>query len=220
MPRSVDSGRVDLALHFQRLQTNLSATLDLASLIEHGTSSGATAEQHWAAFLNTHLPAQLHAAPAFVYDASGRRSRQIDIAIYDNLRAPSLYPNTAALHLPADAALAIFEVKPTFSRQWLRDASAKAASVRSLLRSPNAPLLTGLLAKSSVWKPARFAKNLRPALTRTHLDLGCSLDHGSFSKSPTLTISPANSSLHFFMYSLLVRLSNPYANYFRPPEFK
>jgi hypothetical protein len=207
MPRPLDSGRVNLADHFRRLQSDLSSGLSLASLIEHATAAGSTAEQRWIHLLNAHLPARYRAAPAFVYDPAGHRSRQIDIAIYDHLHAPALYPNTAALHLPSDAIYAVFEVKPTFSRQWLADAAAKAQSVRDLSRTATAPILAGLLAKSSVWNAETFPANLRRALKKIPLDLGCSLDHGSFCTSPDLQISPPNSSLHHFLFTLLSLLS-------------
>ena len=106
-------------------------------------------------------------------DSTGRRSRQIDIAIFDNLYTPPLFPHSSGIHLPAESVYAVFEVKPTFSRQWLRDAAEKAASVRSLHRTsvsvigraatkPPA-ILAGLLATTSVWTPDSFAANLRRA---------------------------------------------------------
>ena len=223
MPRPPDSGRVDLAELFRRLQCGLSAQLSLASFVEHASASGTTVEQHWIYFFNTHLPARYRAAPGFIYDAEGNRSRQIDIAIYDHLLAPTLFPNTAALHLPVDCVRAVFEVKPTFSRQWLTDASIKAASVRALSRTKRQPILAGLLAKSSVWNVATFPANLRRALQfsrSARLDLGCSLDHGSFSFQPGLRVSPPESALHFFLFALLSRLSSNFAPYFVPPSLK
>ena len=92
-------------------------------------------EHHWLQLFDRYLPKRYRAAPAFVIDSTGRRSRQIDIAIFDNLYTPPLFPHSAGLHLPAESVYAVFEVKPTFSRQWLRDAAEKAASVRSLRRT-------------------------------------------------------------------------------------
>jgi hypothetical protein len=146
-----------------------------------------------------------------VIDSTGRRSRQIDIAIFDNLYTPPLFPHLSGLHLPAESVYAVFEVKPTFSRQWLRDAADKAASVRALRRNTRRPqpILAGLLAAGSVWSPPNFASNLRRALTgapQDTLNIGCCLQHGSFERTRTLRISSPNESLIFFVLRLLERL--------------
>ena len=211
MPRHADSGRVDLAEIFRRVQSEMLAQLSVGRLFEHASTAGAATERHWLDLFDRYLPKRYRAAPAFVIDSRGRRSRQIDIAIFDNLYSPSLFPHPSGLHLPAESVYAVFEVKPTFSRQWLRDAAEKAASVQALRRtSVNAPgrdrvqpspILAGLLATTSVWTPSTFAANLRRA--RYDLDIGCCLEHGSFEGK---TISSAEHSLIFFLLRLLDRL--------------
>ena len=186
------------------------AQLSVGRLFEHASTAGAAAERHWLQLFDRYLPKRYRAAPAFVIDSTGRRSRQIDIAIFDNLYTPPLFPHSSGLHLPAESVYAVFEVKPTFSRQWLRDAAEKAASVRSLLRtsvsvigrpaSKPQPILAGLLATSSVWTARTFASNLRRC---NQLDLGCCLEHGSFEDNH---ISSPDDSLVFFIIRLLDRL--------------
>ena len=124
-----------------------------------------------------YLPKAYRAAPAFIIDSTGRRSRQIDIAIFDNLYSPPLFPHEAGLHLPAESVYAVFEVKPTFSRQWLRDAADKASSVTALHRTTRRPkpILAGLLGATSVWSESTFEPNLRRALQSTPLAIGCCL---------------------------------------------
>jgi hypothetical protein len=171
---------------------------------------GHATERHWLDLFDRYLPKRYRSAPAFVIDADGRRSRQIDIAIFDNLYSPPLFPHPSGLHLPAESVYAVFEVKPTFSRQWLRDAAEKAASVRALRRTSvpvigrdrvqPSPILAGLLATTSVWTPATFAANL---LRSNQLDIGCCLAHGAFEGK---TISSPNHSLIFFLLRLLDRL--------------
>src|SRR5689334_17942446 len=135
MPRRPDSGQIDLAEVFRRVQEEMLAQLSVGRLFEHASSAGAATEHHWLQLFDRYLPKRYRAAPAFVIDSTGRRSRQIDIAIFDNLYTPPLFPHSSGLHLPAESVYAVFEVKPTFSRQWLRDAAEKAASVRSLRRT-------------------------------------------------------------------------------------
>ena len=174
MPRRPDSGQIDLADVFRRVQQEMLAQLSVGRLFEHASTAGAATEHHWLQLFDRYLPKRYRAAPAFVIDSTGRRSRQIDIAIFDNLYTPPLFPHSSGLHLPAESVYAVFEVKPTFSRQWLRDAAEKAASVRSLHRTSVSvigrpkttppPILAGLLATTSVWTAPTFAANLRSAL--------------------------------------------------------
>ena len=227
MARKPDSGRLALADVFLRVQQEMLAQLAVGGLFEHASAAGAASEHHWVELFNRFLPQRYRSAPAFVLDHAGRRSRQIDIAIFDNLYSPLLFPHGAGIHIPAESVYAVFEVKPTFSCQWLRDAAVKAASVRSLARTsvpviahgkPRSriaprPILAGLLATTSVWNPETFAENLIPALHDYSLDLGCSLQHGSFEltrtprrKLPRIRVSDPSESLIFFMLRLLDRL--------------
>jgi hypothetical protein len=233
MPRKPDSGRVDLIEIFRRVQTQMLSDLSVGGLFEHASSAGAATEHHWINLFERYLPRRYRAAPAFVIDADGRRSRQIDIAIFDNLYSPPLFPHEAGLHLPAESVYAVFEVKPTISKQWLRDAVEKAASVRALRRTSAPivasgalrrvpirpqPILAGLLATTSVWSAETFGDNVRRALTGprplapgpSSIDLGCSLQHGAFEQlrlpAPHIQISDPDESLIFFMLRLLDRL--------------
>jgi hypothetical protein len=224
MPRHPDSGQIDLAELFRRVQREMLAQLSVGRMFEHASSAGAATERHWLALFRRYLPQRYRAAPAFVIDAQGHRSRQIDLAIFDNLYSPALFPDVAGLHLPAECVYAVFEIKPTFSRQWIREAMDKAATVRALSRTSVAviaaggkrkairpkKILAGLLATSSVWSEPTFAKNLSPALLQApaeaRLDLGCSLEHGAFELDPAIRISPAEDALFFFILRLLDRL--------------
>jgi Domain of unknown function (DUF6602) len=217
MPRHADSARIDLAEVFRRLQREMLAQLSVGGLFEHASAAGAASEHHWLDLFDRYLPKRYRAAPAFVIDSDGRRSRQIDLAIFDNLYSPPLFPHPSGLHLPAESVYAVFEVKPSFSRQWLRDAHEKAASVRALRRTSvpildagrrrsalrPRPILAGLLAATSVWTPPAFASNLRRALASTPLDLGCCLEHGAFDRD---RISSPDDALIFFILRLLDRL--------------
>jgi hypothetical protein len=224
MPRSPDSGQLDLAEVFHSVQQEMLAQLAVGGFFEHPSAAGTATERHWLDLFHRYLPKRYRATPAFVIDSNGRRSRQIDIAIFDNLYSPLLFPHASGLHIPSESIYAVFEVKPTFSRQWLRDAAEKAASVRALhrtsvrvmsgnkLRPPikPTPILAGLLATTSVWTPQTFRENLTSALDslpETHrLNLGCCLAHGSFEQRRKVTVSIQEESLIFFILRLLERL--------------
>ena len=229
MPRKPDSAHIDLIEVFRRVQAQMLSDLSVGGLFEHASSAGAATEHHWINLFERYLPRRYRAAPAFIIDADGGRSRQIDIAIFDNLYSPPLFPHEAGLHLPAESVYAVFEVKPTISKQWLRDAAEKAASVRALRRTSAPiiasgalrrapirpqPILAGLLATSSVWSPETFGDNVRRALTGprplapgpSSIDLGCSLKHGAFECADGIRISDPDESLIFFVLRLLDRL--------------
>ncbi|MEO8097353.1 MAG: DUF6602 domain-containing protein [Acidobacteriota bacterium] len=216
MPRSPDSGQIDLSEVFRRVQLEMLAHLSVGRLLEHASTAGAATEHHWLELFQNYLPKRYRASSAFIINAAGRRSRQIDIAIFDYLHSPPLFPAQAgrdgAIHIPIESVYAVFEVKPTISKQWLRDAGEKAASVRAL-QSPRSPrILAGLLASSSVWQPAKFKPNLTRALTplpvEQTIDIGCALAHGSFERlAKTLRISTADDALIFFTLRLIHRLN-------------
>jgi len=206
MPRSPDSGQLDLSDVFLKVQQELLAQMAVGGLFEHASAAGTATERHWIDLFNRYLPQRYRSTSAFVIDSTGHRSRQIDIAIFDNLYSPLLFPHSSGLHIAAESVYAVFEVKPTISRQWIRDAGEKAASVRALRRTsvpviaggtarspiPPSPIIAGLLATSSVWSPETFAENVESALAALssdesndqHLDLGCSLQHGAFEARP------------------------------------
>lgn len=224
MPRLPDSGQLDLREFFLCVQYEMLAQLSVGALFEHASAAGDATERHWIDLFNRYLPQRYRTTPAFVVDSDGRRSRQIDIAIFDNLYSPLLFPHGSGLHIPAESVYAIFEVKPTFSRQWLRDAAEKAASVRRLRRTSvpiiaggaarsairPRPIIAGLLAATSVWTPATFDRNLRSALQALppdhRLDLGCSLEHGAFEYEKKIKVSTPDESLIFFVIRLMERL--------------
>src|SRR5262245_58738732 len=97
------------------------AQLSVGGMFEHASSAGHATETKWLGFLNNYLPHRYRAAPAFVLDSEGHRSRQIDVAIFDHLYSAPLFPHDSGFHIPAESVYAVFEIKPTFSRQFLRD---------------------------------------------------------------------------------------------------
>jgi hypothetical protein len=225
MPRPPDSGKLDLAEFFFAVQYEMLSQLSVDGLFEHASTAGAATERHWIELFNRYLPQRYRTTPAFVVDSTGRRSRQIDIAIFDNLYSPLMFPHSSGLHIPAESVYAIFEVKQTLTRQWIREASQKAATVRHMHRTSvpiiaggkprtairPSPILTGILASTSIWSPETFKSNLVAAVNaippRDRLDLGCALEHGSFERTKKrIKVSTQDESLIFFMLRLLDRL--------------
>jgi len=228
MGKHTDSGRVDLHQVFLHLQRQMLANLSASEVFEHPTACGAATEQHWLNLFNHYLPQRYRATSAFIVDADGARSRQIDIAVYDHFYSPLLFHHHSGPHVPAESVYAVFEVKQTLTAKWITDAGLKAASVRRLRRTsapllsagalrppkPPPPILAGILTLDAVWAgpfPDRVAALLRRLPPEARLDLGCCLRHGAFEippppKAPAVTFSQPREALIFFVLRLLHRL--------------
>jgi hypothetical protein len=216
------SGRINLREAFIHVQEQMLANLSASEVFEHPTSCGTATEQHWIDLFNHYLPQRYRATRAFIVDADGNRSRQIDIAIYDHFYSPLLFHHDSEPHIPAESVYAIFEVKQTIAYKWILDAGRKAASVRRLRRTSAPihsagslhsaklppPILAGLLGLEAVWAGS-FADRITPALRRLRpnerLDLGCCLRRGAFDGDD---FSEPGESLIFLMLRLIARLQS------------
>jgi hypothetical protein len=92
MPRRPDSGQINLTEVFHRVQQEMLAQLAVGRLFEHASAAGAATENHWLELFDRYLPKRYRASP-LVIDSEGSRSRQVDIAIFDNLYSPLLFPH-------------------------------------------------------------------------------------------------------------------------------
>jgi hypothetical protein len=219
-----DSGRIDLHQVFLRVQQQMLASLAASDIFEHPTACGDAAEQPWIKLFNRYLPMRYRAAGAFIVDADGNRSRQIDVAVYDQLYSPLLFDHESGIHLPAESVYAVFEVKHTLTARWLGDAGRKAASVRKLRRTsapilnvgtlsppkPPPPILAGALSLDTIWTqtfPERVSALLQRMPSEERLDLGCALRHGAFEVSDSaIHFSQPDEALICFFLSFLRRL--------------
>jgi len=195
--------------------------------VNHPVTKGDAAELDWLQML-THLPERYKAAKAFVLDADGQLSEQIDVVIYDPQYSPLLFKRDGALYVPAESVYAVLEVKQELDRSVVQYAGKKAASVRRLRRT-SVPItsaggvlparqpfriLSGVLCLTSAWSPALgdpLAQVLGDLGDDEKLDLGCVLAAGAFEATYTegrlsLDKSDAETALVFFFLRLLQRL--------------
>lgn len=214
---------------FRVQQAKMEADLvEVRTIHEHSTTKGDGTEKHWLDMLCARLPARYKAARAFVIDADGERSDQIDIVIHDRQFCPALLDAAGAPIIPAESVYAVIEVKQDLSKAQIEYAGAKIASVRHLRRTsaefPHAqgrsrtalkPIIGAIVALESGWSPA-FGDPFRTALETLapehRLDLGCVLRCGAFeatyeeSGEVAASVSSAATSLIFFFLRLLHRL--------------
>lgn len=210
MSRNPDTRKIDLANVFLRVQKEMLSHLSVSNLLEHSATHGAESEQEWIRLFDLYLPTRFRSAPCFVINSDGRRSRQIDLAIFDTFSSPQLFARHTALYIPIESVYATFEIKSNLNVETLSDAGKKAASVRQLRSDPSRPILAGVLAPTSVWVPrffsAKLARNLDQLPHLHNIDLGCALQRGSFEFSDHLTVSPPHEALIFFLLRLADRL--------------
>jgi hypothetical protein len=224
----------DLLLAKQEI---LRSHLAASSAHWHPDAKGDVGEVNWEAALDGRhgregfLPSRYAVSSAYVIDADGNRSQQIDLVIHDAHFCPLLFEQAGHRYIPAESVYAVFEIKPELTRDYVLYAADKAASVRSLRRTsvpivhaggtfkPREPfrIIAGILATRSGWSDP-FGKPLQDALRDScrdgHLDIGAVAEQGAFevryeSGAPELTLSEPEAGLMFFLtrlYTLLQQL--------------
>lgn len=221
---------VDLRKLFLNLQDQLERRLQgNRELIDHQGAKGQATEEGWREMLGEYLPKRYCVSKAFVIDADGDRSDEIDLVVYDRHYSPFLLNQGGAIFIPAESVYAVFEVKQDLTAEHVDYAMRKAASVRKLRRTsakithaggefkarPPFPILAGLLTlekngKSPLGK--RLAAWLEAGPREGRLDLICALRHGSAEATypegngAHLDVSAPDAALIFFFLRLLERL--------------
>ena len=229
--------------HEQTLLDGLAAR----ELFTHPTAKGDLGEGAWREVLERFLPRRYQVSKAFVLDARGQTSEQIDVVIHDRHFCPLLFEEHGQCYIPAESVFAVFEVRPELDKGVVEYAQAKARSVRRLHRTsrslvdrgeerpPRAPfeIIAGVLTVESGWSP-HFGGPLVDALhagdAAERLQLGCALKHGAFEAfygpdGPQLAVSEDEGALLFFLLRLfhgLQLIGSPMAidlrEYTRPLE--
>lgn len=214
---------------FRRQQEKMQAELrEVRAVHDHPTARGDGTEFHWLEMLQKRLPARYRAERAFVIDADGNRSQQIDIVIHDRQFCPVLLDTAGGIYIPAESVYAVLEVKQDLTRSQIAYAGEKIASVRRLRRTSAEfahatgrsrtvpkPILGGIVTFNSGWSPPfghAFESALQGLLPDERLDLGCALCDGGFDVvygeggELVVTRSGPESSLIFLFLRLLHRL--------------
>lgn len=165
--------------------------------IPHPGSKGDETELCWLDMFGDFLPKRYKAKKGFVVDSTGSISNQIDIIIHDAHYSPLLFRRQSTCYVAAESVYAVFEVKQELTKEHLEYAGRKAESVRALKRTsvaiPHAggthdakvpfEIIAGVLTTASVWAEplgAALEETLRTLPAGQSLQLGCALEHGSF----------------------------------------
>lgn len=210
---------------FEGVQKGLELDLYRASNgVEHAPTKGDIHEDSWIEVLRNYLPKRYAVDKGIVIDSKGHKSDQIDIVIFNPQYTPLLLIQQNHKYIPAEAVYAVFECKPTISKEYLDYAGDKASSVRNLNRT-SVPIATasgpipakalhniicGILAANCDWvdgiNSKSFLSNL-PTEASSMLDIGCSLSGGAFvSGNNGIEKHQSENNLMFFLFSLLDKL--------------
>ena len=187
---------INLRQLFEGLQVQMLSSLNVnRGNISHPGSKGNATEQHWIGFLRTYLPDRYKVDKAFVIDAEGAQSNEIDIVIYDGMYTPFIFNQDGCKFIPAESVYAVFEVKQEITKDYIEYAAERIESVRKLKRtsigmvasgSPKpARLLTkiigGILTTSNPYKNEKAVKeHLFKLKGYQTIDLGCFCESFSF----------------------------------------
>lgn len=224
--------KLDLKKTFLGLQKEMALKLGNARLaIGHPVAKGDVTENSWREMLATYLPKRYAVEKAFIVDADGNMSEQIDLVIFDRHFSPFLFHQAGAYYIPAESVYGVFEIKQEVANAELKYAGKKVESARNLKRTsshithaggrhdPVVPkeIIGGLLCLRSGWKNG-LGSSFKSALVKLpasqRLDLVCALEHGAMSvnngksQKTTVEIFPAEQALIQFFLALLVKLQS------------
>jgi len=105
---------------------------ELAARFKHKGLRGSSREQMVAQFLADQLPARFGVTSGEAIDAGGRRSGQLDIVVYDRQATAPLLRRDGGDLLPAEALLAVIEVKSVLTQNDINMAAGAAYRISKL----------------------------------------------------------------------------------------
>lgn len=111
-------------------------------LISHPLEKGRILEHIAVNFLRRFLPTRYSLGYGFVVNAEGKKSRQIDIVIYDAIDNVPIFLSDAIGIFPVECVFAAIEVKTKLDKKELRSTLSSVKQLRSLKGSKEYMVLT------------------------------------------------------------------------------
>lgn len=103
-----------------------------AYITRHNPTTGALAEEVLRQFLKDHLPQVVSVEQGFILDKDGALSKQCDILIYDSHWYAPFYRVGGLVVIPAEAVIAIIEVKTSITKRTFNEVLSYFASFEAL----------------------------------------------------------------------------------------
>ena len=197
---------------------------DARRLIAHEGEKGGASEEVWRSLLRKHLPLRYQVDTGFVVDSDGKFSEQIYVIVFDRQYSPLVFELGTRKIFPAESLYAVFEAKQSANLRTIKAAQRKAATVRSLKRTSlpirhldgnlitrdPQPILCGILALESDWKPplgAPLNTAIAAAAAEGLLDVGCIASHGILqSENGTVTAKSSKHAATKFLLDFVAKL--------------
>lgn len=117
----------------------------LSVSLDHPTTQGDHTEGAWIRFLRSFLPSKYAVSKGFVFDSKGRRSKQIDVIVYDPFHSPLIYTtDSGETYVTRESVYAIFECKQDVTSDHLAYAEERVRSVIELQSTSRAMYSCGV----------------------------------------------------------------------------
>lgn len=220
--------KVDIRKMLLAEQASVIAALKKGKEGWHPTAKGDATELPWREVIGAFLPDRYCCSQAFVIDADGECSEQIDVLIHDRQYSPLLFKQGPHLYVPAESVYAVFEVRQHLNKTNLEYAGEKIASVRRLRRT-SAPIphaggtyarkepihiTGGFLCTDSEWaKPfgVPFKRAMSSLQGDDEVELGCVATEGAWDcplppDQTEIAVADQEGALIFFLLRLVRRL--------------
>ena len=116
-------------------QKKIAASIEQArSAIPHAAEKGSSIENIIRAELKELLPYKIGVSHGFVIDSNGKKSKQMDIILYDKLNTPRVFSSPCAQIFPVESTYACGEIKTKLDGKELIDVFEKCGSYKDLER--------------------------------------------------------------------------------------
>lgn len=123
-----------MSQYFDHVAQQLHSRIQQAKVFitKHNATTGALAEAVLREFLQEHLPRGVSVEEGFIIDAKGGLSKQCDIIIYDSHHYAPFYRTGQVVVLPAEAVIAVIEVKTSIVKSRFHDVIKYFASFKRI----------------------------------------------------------------------------------------
>lgn len=179
----------------------------IRAVTRHPGTQGDQGEGDWVDLMRDFLPSRYAVGPIFAVDSTGNESQQIDVAIYDQHFSPQWFgTHDGKRFVPVESVYAVFEAKPSITKEYIEYAQEKVASVRKLRRTSapiihaggrfhavkadERPIIGGIVAAQSGWTASttvtKLNEHLPPLGQPGSLNIGIALDTVAFDHTPNL----------------------------------
>ncbi|KFJ07026.1 hypothetical protein BTHE_1454 [Bifidobacterium thermophilum] len=137
----VDSPSSGLAEILDKSEQTLKSELEeyYSSFISHKPTAGASVEDVLKKWLRNHLPSSIGVTSGFAMDITGKKTKQLDVILYDAQRTPIFLSIHGVDLIPIEGILAVVEVKAHLRTHDIQTCIQNCLSLKQLQPSAYSP---------------------------------------------------------------------------------